>query len=104
MNLVRGNSIIVFALLIIAVIIIFPIPSRAQQVFRGEFSLPQEVRWGNSVLPMGDYVYFVDSNRWPAAVRVEQKGGSFTGMFIPQALLRPGTQRSTGIVHPRTRL
>jgi hypothetical protein len=97
-NLVRGNSIIVFVLLIIAVIIIFPIPSRAQQVVRGEFSLSQQVRWENSVLPMGDYVYFVDSNHWPAAVRVEQKGGSFTGVFIPHALLRPGRKNNTGIV------
>jgi hypothetical protein len=97
-NLVRGNLIIVLELLIIAFITIFPIPSRAQDVIRGEFSLSQEVRWGNSVLPMGDYVYFVDSTHWPAAVRVEQKRGGFTGMFIPQTLLRPGKQGSTGIV------
>jgi hypothetical protein len=97
-NLVRGNFIIVFVLLIIAFITIFPIPSRAQEVVRGEFSLSQEVRWGNSVLPMGDYVYFVDSNRWPAEVRVEQKRGGFTGMFIPQALLRPGKQGGSGMV------
>ena len=98
MNLVRGNFVIVFALLTIAFITIFPSPTRAQQVVRGEFSLSQEVRWGSSVLPMGDYVYFVDSNRWPAAVRVEQKRGGFTGMFIPQARLRPGKQASAGIV------
>jgi hypothetical protein len=96
-NLIRGNSIVMSALLIIAVIVIFPLQGKAQQVVRGEFSLPQEVRWGNSVLPMGDYVYFVDSNRWPAAVRVEQKGGGFSGMFIPQAVLRPGKQGNAGI-------
>ena len=97
MNLIRGNSIIVLALLIITVTVIFPMQGRAQEVVRGEFSLPQEVRWGNSVLPMGDYVYFVDSNRWPAAVRVEQKGGGFSGMFIPQAVLRPGKHGNAGI-------
>jgi hypothetical protein len=96
-NLIRGNSIIVLALSIIPATVIFPMQGRAQEVVRGEFSLPQEVRWGNSVLPMGDYVYFVDSNRWPAAVRVEQKGGGFSGMFIPQAVLRPGKQGNAGI-------
>jgi hypothetical protein len=96
-NLIRGNFIIVLALLILAVTVIFPLQGRAQQVVRGEFSLPREVRWGNSVLPMGDYVYFVDSNHWPAAVRVEQKGGGFSGMFIPQSVLRPGKQGDAGI-------
>jgi hypothetical protein len=96
-NLVRGYSIIVIAILAFAEIMVFPMPGRAQEVLRGEFSLPQEARWGNSVLPMGDYVYFVDSTRWPAEVRVEQKAGGFSGMFIPQALLRPGRQGNTGI-------
>jgi hypothetical protein len=96
-NLVRGNSIIVFAISVLVEIVIFPISGRAQEVLRGEFSLPQEVRWENSVLPMGDYVYFVDSNRWPAEIRVEQKGGGFSGMFLPQALLRPGRQGNSGI-------
>jgi hypothetical protein len=95
--LIRGNSIIATALLIIAAVVIIPVQIRAQEVVRGEFSLPQEVRWGKSVLPMGDYVYFVDSNRWPAAVRVEQKGGGFSGMFIPQAVLRPGKHGNAGI-------
>ena len=98
MNVARGNSIIVVVILLIAGIIVFPIQGRAQQVVRGEFSLSQEVRWENSVLPMGDYVYFVDSTRWPALVRVEQKGGGFSGMFVPHALLRPGKQGNVGIV------
>ena len=97
MNLVRGNSIILFAIIVIVEAVIFPINGRAQQVVRGEISLSREVRWENSVLPMGDYIYFVESNRWPAAVRVEQKGGGFSGMFIPQALLRPGNQGNVGI-------
>jgi len=97
-NLIRENSIFVFAIIIIlSISAAFPNASRAQQILRGEFSLSQQVRWGSSVLPAGDYVYFVDSNRWPIAVRVEQKGGGFSGMFVPQALLRPGKQGLTGI-------
>jgi hypothetical protein len=95
---VRGNSIIWFAIIVIVEVAIFPINGRAQQVVRGEFSLSREVHWENSVLPMGDYIYFVDSNRWPAAVRVEQKGGGFSGMFLPQSLMLPGRKGNTGIV------
>jgi hypothetical protein len=97
-NLVRGDSTILFAIILFVEAVILPVNGKAQQVVRGEFSLSREVRWENSVLPMGDYIYFVESGRWPAAVRVEQKGGGFSGMFIPQALLRPGTKGNTGIV------
>ena len=97
MNLIRGTSIIVFAILVIAEMAMFSVPGRAQQVVTGEFNLSREVRWQNSVLPMGDYVYFIDSNRSPVLVRVEQKGGGFSGLFIPQAFLRPGRQVNSGI-------
>jgi hypothetical protein len=96
-NLIRGNSIIMFAILVIAEMIVFSVPGRAQLVISGGFNLSREVRWQNSVLPMGEYVYFIDSNRSPVLVRVEQKGGGFSGVFIPQAFLRPGKQVSSGI-------
>ena len=97
MNLIRGISIIVFAILIITVTAIFPVPGAAQQILRGEFSLARKVRWGDSVLPMGDYMYFVEPNPWPPAVRVEQKDGSFIGVFIPQTMVRPGRKGKSGI-------
>ena len=97
MNLIRGNTIILFAILAIAEIAAIPVPGRAQAVVSGEFNLSREVRWENSVLPVGDYVYFVDSSRSPFLVRVEKKGGGFSGVFIPQAFLRPGTKSSSGI-------
>jgi hypothetical protein len=101
-NFVRGNSIIVFAMWITSATIVFPMSTRAQKVIRGEFSLSQEVRWENSVLPMGNYVFFVEANRWPFAVRVEQEGGGYSGMFIPEDLLRPGRQVNTGIILGKT--
>lgn len=88
MNLVRGNVVIVFAILVIAGVILFPKPGRAQNLVSGEFRLSQELRWENSVLPMGDYTYFVDSDRWPAVVRVQQEDGNFSGVFIPQSILK----------------
>jgi hypothetical protein len=46
---------------------------------------------------MGDYVYYVDTQLRPAVVRVEQRGGEFSGTFIPQAFLRPGTKHGSGL-------
>ena len=85
------------AIFIIVEAILFPIPGKAQQIVRGEFSLFQEVRWENSVLPAGDYMFFVDSNRWPVLVRVQQKGGGFSAVFVPQSMLRPARHRDSGI-------
>jgi hypothetical protein len=96
-NLVRGNSIILFAMLVLMDVVLFPMLGRAQQFISGEFKLSQEVRWENSVLPMGDYLYIVDSNESPAVVRVQQKGGSFSGVFIPQTFLRRDKLGNSGI-------
>jgi hypothetical protein len=97
-NLIRGNYIFVFAMWVTAATTLFPAAGRAQEVIRGEFRLSQVVRWENSVLPMGDYIFFVEPNRWPFEVRVEQQGGDFSGMFMPVDILRPGRQGTTGIV------
>jgi len=96
-NPVRGRSIIAIAIFIIVEAILLPVSGKAQQVVHGEFSLYQEVRWQSSVLPAGDYMFFVDANHWPALVRVQQKGGGFSGVFVPQGLLRPGKHRDSGI-------
>ena len=79
---IRGNSILRVAILAFAVAALFPGMGKAQDVIRGEFNLSREVHWQDSVLPKGDYVYFVDSGQWPSLVRVEQKGGSFSGVFV----------------------
>ena len=96
-NLIRGNSIITCVFSFIIVLAVFTTPGRAQPIFTGEFNLPHEVRWNKSVLPMGDYVYYVDIQLRPAVVRVEQKGGEFSGTFIAQAFLRPGSIPGSGL-------
>src|ERR1700680_4135058 len=97
-NRIRGNAIVVFVILVMAEAVLFPRPGRAQELASGEFKLSEEIRWENSVLPMGDFVYFVDSNLWPAIVRVQQKDGSFSGVFIPQSFLRREMAGNSGIV------
>jgi hypothetical protein len=105
---IRGNSLVVYSIpviffYLILVTALFPVRGWSQQqqqgqVLAGEFSLSREVHWENSVLPMGDYIYYVDSSRWPAVVRVQQKDGAFSGMFMPLTLLKPGNPRQSGIV------
>ncbi len=97
MNLVRLFRFIVFAGLILMEVALIPINGKAQSITRGEFRLPHEVRWENSILPTGDYVYFVDANQWPAVVRVEQKGGSFSAVFVAQGMVRPVKHSDSGL-------
>lgn len=82
--MIRRISSMTFAIFVIAEIGLFPGYGYAQQMARGAFSLSQEVHWGSTVLPKGDYTYSVDAQNEPAVVRVFQKGGSFSGLFLPQ--------------------
>ena len=97
MNLVRLFRFFVFAGLILMEVALIPINGKAQSITRGEFRLPHEVRWENSILPTGDYVYFVDANKWPAVVRVEQKGGAFSAVFVAEGMVRPVKHNDSGL-------
>jgi hypothetical protein len=74
---------------------------RAQERVRGDFSLSQEVHWGRATLPIGNYTYIVDSEGGPAVVRVLQKGGNFSGLFVPDSLSRVPHPGPSGIVLER---
>lgn len=99
---IRGNSLMSWVIPVILFVLVLISGSgfaqQQQPLIAGQFRLSQEVRWENSVLPMGEYLYFVDSSRWPAVVRVQQKDGAFSGIFIPQVLLRPGHADKSGII------
>lgn len=76
---------------------VFSVPMFAQNRAIGEFKLTEEVRWGTSVLPKGEYVYSVDSGMSPMIVRVRQKDGSFVGTFIPRAFSKESFSGRGGI-------
>lgn len=97
MNLLRGDSVVVYAILVIVNFILFPGSGRAQGFVSGEFKLSQEVRWEDSVLPMGEYEYSVDSRKSPSLVHVQQKDGSFSAVFTPHSFLRRGEQGGNGL-------
>jgi hypothetical protein len=101
-NLFRGTSIFLFAILAITAAAVCARTGWAQQLIGGEFQFSQEVRWENSVLPKGDYVYIVDSSQSPAVVHVEQKGGGFSGAFVGQSSLQRDGQAPSGIVLANT--
>jgi hypothetical protein len=97
-NLSRGDSVVVYAILVIINFILFPGSGRAQGFVSGEFKLSQEVRWDNSVLPMGEYEYSVDSRKSPSVVRVQQKDGDFSGVFTLRSFSRREQPGGSGIV------
>ena len=97
MRLIRGSSIGMCAILVLVEMAVVPTLGKAQDIVRGEFKLLHEVRWENSVLPMGEYAYFVDYSHWPALVRVEQKDGTFSGVFVARGMLKPGKHGDGGL-------
>jgi hypothetical protein len=46
-------------------------PASAQSAFKGSFTLPNDVRWGNATLPAGDYTFSLKSRSLPAQISVQ---------------------------------
>ncbi len=76
-------------------------PIWAQDRAEGQFKLTEQVRWGNTVLPVGEYAYSVDSGRWPMQVWVRQKDGNFTGTFTPQGFSKESYSGPSAVVVER---
>lgn len=49
---------------------------KAQNAYQGKFSLPFEVRWGNAVLPAGEYTFRMPSAIVPYTIFVRGEGKS----------------------------
>jgi hypothetical protein len=53
-------------------------PAAAQDAFKGNFTLPNEVRWASAVLPAGEYTFSLKSTGMPAQITLwGPKGGAF---------------------------
>ena len=48
----------------------------AQSAIRGEFTLPFEARWGQAVLPAGEYSFNLQSIRAPEVIQIRGEGKS----------------------------
>ena len=58
-------------------------PASAQSAYRGSFTLPNDVRWANAVLPAGDYKFDLASVGLPARISLWGPNG---GAFITTAI------------------
>ncbi len=64
---------------------VFTAAAKAQPSFAGKFTLPYEVRWGQAVLPAGDYVIRMDSTASPA--KISPANGSSAGVYTEYPLV-----------------
>jgi hypothetical protein len=97
-NRFRGTFLFAFAMIGVAGAITFSSGAFAQSLAHGEFKLAGMTHWEKAVLPEGEYSYSVDANTTPAVVRVKQKGGGFSAVFVAQSELRPNPGGSGEIV------
>jgi hypothetical protein len=68
-------------------------PASAQDAFKGSFTLPNEVRWGNADLPAGHYTFTLKSAGLPAQIIVTgPKGAAFV---MTSATNRKDMQKSS---------
>ena len=64
---------------------VFTAAANAQPSFAGKFTLPYEVRWGQAVLPAGDYVIRMDATASPA--KISLANGSSAGVYTEYPLV-----------------
>lgn len=65
----------------------------AQSAIKGEFTLPTEVRWGQAVLPAGQYSFDLQSIRAPEVIHVRGEGKNVLVMASGESAL-PSTTDS----------
>ena len=72
------NRMLVIASFALAAVSASAIPAAAQDVCRGSFTLPREVRWQNATLPAGDYTFSLSSTTISGRVFLQgPNGGAF---------------------------
>lgn len=69
------NHMLVIASFALAAVCASAIPAAAQDVCKGSFTLPHEVRWQNSTLPAGDYTFEMKSLGVPSLITVKGPDG-----------------------------
>ena len=52
-------------------------PASAQEAFKGSFTLPFEARWGNIVLPAGQYSFTLDHATAQGIVTIQKETGRY---------------------------
>jgi hypothetical protein len=79
-NIMKTNisRILTIAAIALVTICASATPASAQAAFRGNFTLPNDVRWAGAVLPAGDYKFDLKSVGLPARITLwGPNGGAF---------------------------
>ena len=66
--------------------------SQAQTIYKGSFTLPQEVRWQNSTMPAGDYTFKVNSTTRSEPVIVTGPDGTIFQMPLVTEQINYGSR------------
>jgi hypothetical protein len=71
-NLNRILTIVAIALIAVCA---SPAPAAAQDAYKGRFTLTNDVRWSQALLPAGEYTFSLKSNTLPARILIHGPNG-----------------------------
>lgn len=84
-----------FATLWMSIFLIAPSQAQADlPVFKGDFTLANQVLWGNTVLQPGDYTITIGSSSMPARVSITDSTGRGVGSFV--SFINEGRTKGAG--------
>lgn len=97
----KTNVIRVFAALAVGLIAVCAsaTPAAAQDVAKGSFTLPNDVRWQNASLPAGDYTFSVKSTAAPAQIILQGPSGPAMIMTISTSDRKAGDRSFLTVEH-----
>jgi hypothetical protein len=97
MKSIRRISLFNLLMLVIGVMGASAIPAHAQSA-TGTFALAHKARWGDVLLPAGNYAFSVESETWPARVTVRQASGSVVAMVFPNMISEEKLTKTSSLV------
>jgi hypothetical protein len=76
-----------------------PAPAAAQDAYQGRFTLPNDVRWSQNLLPAGEYTFALKSAGLPAQIVIHGPNGF--AMVLTSATSRKESDASSSITIER---
>jgi hypothetical protein len=76
-----------------------PAPAAAQDAYQGHFTLPNDVRWSQNLLPAGEYTFALKSSGLPAQILIHGPNGF--AMILTSATSRKQSDASSSITIER---
>jgi len=76
-----------------------PAPAAAQDAYKGRFTLPNDVRWSQNLLPAGDYTFSLKSAGLPAQIVIHGPNGF--AMVLTSATSKKESDASSSITVER---